>query len=194
MPRYSCRPGKLAGHGGTPYVSRCKQPLCLKPFSEIPHCCLLFWQVLAEQLKMDPTVFSRFKTTYACGAGTTTERITWIEPLSHGLRHPNALCNRGADVMDRNYLLLVDHVDYAARHCANRACQAIYFDLGATTLQPTAQEAGQGWFFDAYRRQGVTFDRFLLWEAITQSPASVYQHVPKEDMHKYQVSCMQMKS
>jgi hypothetical protein len=142
---------------------------------------------------MDPQVFSRFKTTYDCGSGKTTERTTWIEPLSHGLRHPNALCNRGADIMDRKYLLLAHYADHAAarqpgnRQCLNRVCQAIFFDLGATTLQPTPHEAGQGWFFSAYKRQGITFDRFLLWEAVTRDPADVFRHVPKADMHKYQV-------
>lgn len=150
-------------------------------------------QVLARQQKLDHRVFSQFKTTYDCGMGISSERITWIEPLSHGLRHPKALCNQGTNVMDRNYLLLADQAEHEAgtklsnMQCTNRACQAIYFDLGATTLQPTPQEAGQGWFFDAYKRHGITFDRFLLWEAKTQDPAAVFQHVPKAVMHKYQV-------
>jgi hypothetical protein len=153
--------------------------------------------VLAQQQKMDLRVFSQFVTTYDCGIGMAYERITWIEPLSHGLRHPNALCKRGANVMDRSYLLLAHQADYAAAtklgnvKCAKRACQAIYFDLGATTLQPTPKEAGQGWFFDAYKRQGIVFDRFLLWEAKTQNATAVFQHVPKADMHKYQVRLSQ---
>lgn len=46
---------------------------------------------------------------------------------------------------------------------------------------------GQGWFFPTYKRQGVTFDRFLLWEAVTRPPGEVFQHVRKADVHKYQV-------
>jgi hypothetical protein len=150
--------------------------------------------VLAQQQKMDARVFSRFKSTYDCGLGETAEHITWIEPLSHGLRHPNALCDRGAHLMDRKYLLLAHQADNAAARqlgnvqCANRTCQAIYFDLGATTLQPTPHDAGQGWFFSAYKRQQITFDRFLLWEAEKRDPAEVFRHVPKPDIHKYQVN------
>jgi hypothetical protein len=142
---------------------------------------------------MDLRVFSQFKTTYDCSMGRTYEQFTWIKPLSHGLRHPNALCGRGANIMDRTYLLLAHHADHAAAtepgnvQCTNRTCQAIYFDLGATTLQPTPDEAGQGWFFDAYKRQGITFDRCLLWEAKPQHATAVFKHVPKADMHKYQV-------
>lgn len=152
----------------------------------------LLVQDLAQADKMDPEVFSRFKTTYDCGNGDISEQITWIEPLSHGLRHPNALCNRGADVMDRTYLLLEHKAEHAQANklgntqCRDRKCQNMYFDLGATTLQAGPQEAGQGWFFDAYKRQGIEFDRFLLWEANTVPPAEVYKNVPKADMHKYQ--------
>lgn len=141
---------------------------------------------------MDPRVFSRWRTTYDCGPGSTpTEHTSWIEPLSHGLRHPNALCNRGTDLMDRKYLLLSHRAEHEAAsrlsntQCKDRSCQYIYFDLGATTLQTGPQEAGQGWFYSAYRRQGISFDRFLLWEAVTQNPADVYKNVPKADMHKY---------
>lgn len=141
---------------------------------------------------MDPRVFSRWRTTYDCGVGATTEQIRWIEPLSHGLRHPNALCNRGAHLKDRTYLLLAHHAEHAAAsrlantQCKDRKCQNIYFDLGATTLKFGPQEAGQGWFFDAYRRQGISFDRFLLWEAAEVQPANIYRNVPKSDIHKYQ--------
>lgn len=51
-------------------------------------------QALAGKQQIDPRVFSRFVTMYDCGSGTSQEMTTWIEPLSHGLRHPNALCNR----------------------------------------------------------------------------------------------------
>lgn len=156
-----------------------------------PAPCAQLPQVLAQQQKMDPRVFSRFVTTYTCD-GKETQHTMYIEPLSHGLRHPNALCNRGTDLMDRTYLLPAHKADHATArklgnvHCQNRTCQTMYFDLGATTLQPTPDEAGQGWFFNAYKRQGITFDRFLLWEAVTRAPAEVFKNVPKADMHKYQ--------
>lgn len=75
-----------------------------------------------------------------------------IEPLSHGLHHPNALCDRGTDIMDRSYLLLSHKAEHEAEkalgnvQCNGRACQTMYFDLGATTLQQGASEAGQGCF------------------------------------------------
>jgi hypothetical protein len=153
----------------------------------------LVLQVLAQQQKIDQRVFSQFKTTYNCGKGNTYEHITWIEPLSHSLRHPNAMCDRGSNIFDRTYLLLAHQSDHAAAtklgnvQCTNRTCQAIYFDLGATTLQPAPHEAGQGWLFSAYKRQGIAFDRFLLWEAKPQDPKAVFQHVSKADIHKYQV-------
>lgn len=60
--------------------------------------------------------------------------------------------------------------------CKGRACQAIYLDLGATTLQPGPEEAGQGWFFHTYDRQGIQFDRFLLWEAVPRAPEEVFRY------------------
>lgn len=98
---------------------------------------------------MDPRVYSRFVTTCDCGTGSNrTQHTTWIELLSHGLRHPNALCGRGADVMDRTYLLPAHRAELEAGsrlgnvQCEDRACQAIFFDLGASIMQPTPSEAG----------------------------------------------------
>lgn len=52
-------------------------------------------QALAAQQRINSLAFSRFVTTYDCGGGSKpVQETTWIEPLSHGLRHPNALCNR----------------------------------------------------------------------------------------------------
>lgn len=65
-----------------------------------PRQCTLppFLQTLAEQKQMDSRVFSRYVTTYDCGGQGSKDQqqqqTTWIEPLSHGMRHPNALCNR----------------------------------------------------------------------------------------------------
>lgn len=55
---------------------------------------------------LDNSVFSSFVTTYVCGNGEVKTQQSWIEPLAHGLRHPNAFCGRGADLVDRGYLLL----------------------------------------------------------------------------------------
>jgi hypothetical protein len=65
-----------------------------------------------------------------------------LPPLLLLFRHPGALCgstNRAA-VMSRGYLLLANNADVAAARaasrqgCANRTCQVIFMDLGATTF------------------------------------------------------------
>jgi hypothetical protein len=148
--------------------------------------------VLAAQQLLDPRVFSQFKTTIDCGGGSSSEQVSWIEPLAHGLRHPDGMCKRGTSVFNRTYLVLshsseVNALRESSREtCTGRPCQAIYFDLGATTLQPTPHEPGQGWFFHTYAKQGFKFDRHFLWEAIVQKPEDVYRNVPKADIEKYQ--------
>eukprot|EP00878_Enallax_costatus_P028982 GHUV01031353.1.p1 GENE.GHUV01031353.1~~GHUV01031353.1.p1 ORF type:complete len:202 (+),score=49.14 GHUV01031353.1:419-1024(+) len=92
-----------------------------------------------------------------------------------------------------SYLLLqkqanVDALRTAAgQSCSGRACQAIYVDLGATVWSNNDKEAGQGWFVRHYEKQGIKFDRLLLWEARPISPPSqVYQQLPLPLLHKYQ--------
>lgn len=113
----------------------------------------------------------------------------WIEPLSHGLRHPNSLCGRGADIVDRNYLLLAFTDNVRAQHslqCGVRKCQAIYFDLGASTWNTGAGGPSQSWFVETYAKHGIQFDRFLLWEAQHLAPKELFKDVPKDMFHKYQ--------
>ena len=59
----------------------------------------------------DNAVFSSFVSVYDCSGETVTKK-TWIEPLSHGLRHPRALCGGDADLVDRDYLLLSSRDDF----------------------------------------------------------------------------------
>ena len=59
----------------------------------------------------DNAVFSSFVSVYDCSVETVTKK-TWIEPLSHGLRHPRALCGGGVDLVDRAYLLLSFRDDF----------------------------------------------------------------------------------
>lgn len=140
---------------------------------------------------LDKDVFSTFTHTYTCGS-RSIEYVTYIEPLSHGLRHPNALCGRGADIVDRGYLLmsfqsdLQKHVGMSDALCFNRSCQAIYIDLGASTWDSGLGGPSQSWFVDTYRSHGIEFDRFLLWEAALHSPANVFDKVPANILHKYQ--------
>lgn len=149
--------------------------------------------VLAEQQALDPRVFSRFKTTIDCGSsrGKKSEQVTWIEPLAHGLRHPNSLCDRGTTVFNRTYLMPAHSNQVNSRRnssrstCAGRACQAIYTDLGATLLQQGPAEPGQGWFFHTYAKQGITFDRYLLWESQPRRPADIFRNVPRHELEKY---------
>jgi hypothetical protein len=147
---------------------------------------------LEQQQMLTTKIFSQFKTTRDCGSGDVTEEVTWIEPLAHCLRHPNSACNRGTTVFNRTYLMpahssTADKFRASSRQaCGGRTCQAIYLDLGATVLKEGPEEAGQGWFYHTYAKQGIQFDRFLLWEAIVQKPDDVYKHVPKQDLDKYQ--------
>lgn len=95
-------------------------------------------------------------------------------------------------MFNRNYLIVAHNSDISSvqppshQMCTGRPCQAIYLDLGATTLKQGPDEAGQGWFFHTYSKQGITFDRFLLWEAVPINPEEVFKHVPKGDLEKYQ--------
>lgn len=149
-------------------------------------------EALQQQQLLDPRVFSQFKTKVDCGSSGISEQITWIEPLAHGLRHPDSLCNRGTTVFNRTYLVPAHSSevrslrDSSRLSCQGRECQNIYLDLGATTLVPGPGEPGQGWFFYTYAKQDIVFDRFLLWEAKPRSPEEVFKHVPKPHLDRYQ--------
>lgn len=136
---------------------------------------------------VDASIFSRISKEYDC-AGRRRVVDTWIEPLSHGLRHPNALCKRGANLTDRDYLLLPFAQDLAARprRCRDRRCQVIFMDLGASTWTAGTGGPSQSWFYESYGKHGITFDRLLLWEAKVTPPADVFGVLPKQLWHKYQ--------
>jgi len=138
-------------------------------------------------------VFSSFVSKYDCN-GETVKKWTWIEPLSHGLRHPHALCDGGADVVDRDYLLLASRDDLLAPSkrqedragCAGRRCQNIFVDLGASTWNTGLGGPSQSWFYDSYKRHGLEFDRFLLWEARPTPVDEIFSELPGDLWHKYQ--------
>ena len=143
---------------------------------------------------IDENIFSSFVSSYDCN-GKIAQKRTWIEPLSHGLRHPRALCNGGADLVDRDYLLLASRGDSLSpatkRHelsggCAGRSCQNIYVDLGASTWNTGSGGPSQSWFYDSYKRHGIEFDRLLLWEANPTPAAAIFSDLPKEVWQKYQ--------
>ena len=147
-----------------------------------------------SQAAIEGAVFSSFISSYDCN-GETVMKKSWIEPLSHGLRHPRALCNGGAEVVDRDYLLVAHHKDLFSPgtkghelrgRCAKRPCQNIYMDLGASTWQTGAGGPSQSWFYDAYRRHGIEFDRLLLWEANPTPAIDLFSDLPKDVWHKYQ--------
>lgn len=136
----------------------------------------------------DTDVFSFFEHTESCGSSTKVYK-TWIEPLSHGLRHPNALCGRGADIVDRSYLMMAFQGDiFRPRStCGSRPCQTIYMDLGASTWNTGAGGASQEWFIKTYRDHGIEFDRMFMFEAHPVSPpSSIFAAVPRELWHRYQ--------
>ena len=143
---------------------------------------------------IDENIFSSFVSSYDCN-GKIVQKRTWIEPLSHGLRHPRALCDGGADLVDRDYLLLDSHDEFRSpatkRHelcggCVGRSCQNIYVDLGASTWNTGGGGPSQSWFYDSYKRHGIEFDRLLLWEANPTPAAAIFSDLPKDVWHKYQ--------
>ena len=143
---------------------------------------------------MDDAVFSSFISTHDCN-GDIVKKKTWIEPLSHGLRHPRALCGGGAGLVDRDYLLLANRNDFlnpaTSRHelrggCAKRSCQNIYIDLGASTWNSGLGGPSQSWFYTIYDRHGLDFDRLLLWEARPTPAEEIFSGLPQHLWHKYQ--------
>lgn len=140
---------------------------------------------------LNPDIFSTFTHTFKCD-DTFINHTTYIKPLSHGLRHPNSLCSRGADIVDRGYLLMANSGDRNRLHslsntqCRNRSCQAIYIDLGASTWKTGAGGPSQSWFMDTYQGHGLTFDRLFLWEAQPVPPSQVLSELPADYWHKYQ--------
>jgi hypothetical protein len=136
---------------------------------------------------LDESVFSYFEYKYICDGMLQTYK-SWIEPLSHALRHPNALCH-GANKFDRGYLLMASREDVDRERqlsCLGRACQSIMIDVGASTWNTGAGGASQSWFEQAYRKNGVKFDRYLMWEATPMSDSAIFKELPPELWHKYQ--------
>lgn len=147
-----------------------------------------------KNFTFDENVFSSFTSTFDC-RGNIVKKKTWIEPLSHGLRHPLALCGGGADLVDRDYLLLASRDDFlnpaTNRHelnggCNKRSCQTIYIDLGASTWNSGLGGPSQSWFYSTYKRHELELDRLLLWEARPTPAEEIFSGLPKHLWHKYQ--------
>ena len=85
-------------------------------------------------------VFSSFVSTYDC-SGEAVEKVTWIEPLSHGLRHPRALCGGGASLFDRGYLLLASRDDYAKSPPARKRNKSAHDDAVFLRADTAAKSA-----------------------------------------------------
>lgn len=140
---------------------------------------------------MDQDVFSAFVSTYDCN-GEIIKKRTWIEPLSHGLRHPLALCRGGAADVDRNYLMLASRDDFLSPDLVvrgdsvKRPPQNIFIDLGASTWNAGGGGPSQSWFYSMYKRHGLEFDRLLLWEAQATPAKEIFSELPKDLWHKYQ--------
>lgn len=132
-------------------------------------------------------IFSNYQHVIQCG-NVRKVHTTYIEPLSHGLRHPNSICNNSVNIVDRSYLMVafIDDVRGTMRECAGRRCQKLYFDVGASTWNTGAGGPSQEWFTNTYRNHGIEFDRFLLWEANPLNPKLIFENLPKELWHKYQ--------
>ena len=153
---------------------------------------------------MDHHVFSSFLSTYDCN-GETVEKRTWIEPLSHGLRHPRAICDGDKSyhenpcdrrhMCDKDYLLLASRDDFLSPSLEHyvvrgdlikRTPQNIFVDLGASTWNAGLGGPSQSWFYSIYKSHGLEFDRFLLWEAQPTPIEKIFSELPKDLWHKYQ--------
>lgn len=138
---------------------------------------------------MDESIFSKFLSTYKCGNNVMTYS-TWIEPLSHGLRHPDAIC-ASPDIAlgDRDFVFLssVNETDYArGQKCIGRDCQNILVDLGASTWNTGSGGPSQSWFYEKYQKHGIELDRMLLWEATPHPGDDIFKELPPSIWHKYQ--------
>ena len=59
---------------------------------------------------------------------------------------------------------------------------------GASTFLKGWGGASQKVMLDGYKKNGITFDRILLWEAGTVHPTELFGELPPELFHSYQVS------
>eukprot|EP00877_Chromochloris_zofingiensis_P014514 jgi/Chrzof1/9316/UNPLg00285.t1 len=114
----------------------------------------------------------------------------YIEPLSHALRHPLALCGAGsAELLNRDFILLESarDVHHQVEHYqSHEHGKNFYFDLGASTYKSGAGGSSQQWLIEAYSRRGIEFDRILMWEAKRTDPSLLFAEVPKQLMGAYQ--------
>jgi hypothetical protein len=138
----------------------------------------------------DTNVFSRFDHTSTCGE-VVKQHSTWIEPLSHGLRHPINFCPHHTNLVERGWLLLGFAADHQQQQgdttsCVGRDCQVLFFDVGASTWNTGLGAPSQSWFTEAYTGHGLTFDRMIMWEATFHNHTELFKNVPLEYMHKYQ--------
>lgn len=125
---------------------------------------------------MDAAIFSSFQHTYDC-EGINVTYTTYIEPLSHGLRHPRALCGVNASTPDDSQLFNTSYIVYATtsdadlgargQRCLGRACQKMLISVGGGDSDDNS-------FQETYRQRGIEFDRILQWRA--DIPSSDGQH------------------
>ena len=125
------------------------------------------------------TYLSQFlfsKKCISCGNVVESRLVTYIEPLVGFLRHPDAVC--GDKLLSKEYIVLAG--------AENRSTQNIFIDLGASTYDQGSGGSSQQFFFEGYERNGIHFDRALLWEADTHAPGDIFKVVPKRLFHAYQ--------
>ena len=127
-----------------------------------------------------------------CSDGLRTVAGT-IEPLVGGLRHPLAGCKNLASKLYSYPDLIVARTYIAFDGAASpklrlqpRPRAKLLFDMGARTWPQGLGVAQQPFLIDSYMRNGISFDRMLLWEAKQMNGNQIFAKVPRELLAKYQ--------
>lgn len=131
-------------------------------------------------------VFSYFEYSLQCTGSTPVTVKEPIEPLVGFIRDPVYLCklkdvpNYG--LVSREFLLLMD---MKWRHASTDRIQI--FDLGASTWHKARYPSSQEWFYKQYvKNGGYSLDRFVMWEAHTDPPETIFRDVDPEVLPYYQ--------
>jgi len=101
-----------------------------------------------------------------------------IEPIAGITRHPK-VCTKGKEYIGDKSYITVDCSTFTP------GSKAYYFDLGASTWYQGLGGASQDWFYDTYKRCGVEFAGFFMWEAKYVIPGIVWKDIPFEVKYRY---------
>jgi len=122
-------------------------------------------------------VFSYFEYSLKCGSESPVIVKEPIEPLVGFIRDPVPLCKfKGIPnfgLMAWEFLLLMD---MKWRRSSTPRLQL--YDLGASIWGRGSFPSSQEWFYRQYvKNGGYSIDRSLMWEAKTETPATIFSEV-----------------